>query len=251
MGPLSAPVSGAVMDFNPYETRTEADPTHQFGAVVVTNHGRDAYRHGMVGASNVSRGKLQQAPAPKANHMNRPIIDDVAIGGLSVTIDLAATAADASEYDEGYLAVVDGTGEGQTLGVSHNPAAVSDANVVVKLANPVKIALDNADTEVTLIHNPYRAFVEAAVQTRTPSGVALIALLAGDYGWLKSRGVVSVLGGSAVTLGGILGSDASTAGAVTDATDQTGVDTVVRVGEASIVAGATGEYHPIVVQVDK
>jgi len=240
------------MDFDPYNTRTEADSTHQYGALVATSHGRDSYRHGKVGASNVSKGKLQQAPAPIANHVNQTIdsASNVAIGDKRVTLNNGGTAAAVGEYDQGWFITVDGTGEGQTLGVEHNAAAASSADIVVDLDQPLAVALVAGTTEYTLAHNPYNAFVEAAVQTRNPSGFPLRDLLLGDFGWLKNRGVSSALGGSAVSLGGILGSDASTAGAVTDATDQSGVDAIVKVGAASIVAGATGEYHPIVVSIE-
>lgn len=252
MGRLLSPaLAGQVMDFDPYGTRTEADPTHQYGTLVLTNHGRDMYRHGKVGASNVSKALLQLAPAPIANHQNQTIdaASNVAIGDTHLTLNNGGTAAAAGEYDQGYFAVVDGTGEGQTLGVLHNLVAGTSADIVVDLDQPLAVALVAGTTEYALVHNPYNAFVEAAVEERTAAGIPLRDLTAGDFGWLKTNGVVSAKGGSAVTLGGDLCSDGSTAGAVTDATDQTGVDTFVKVANASIVAGATGEFFPIVLKI--
>lgn len=256
MGALDAAAFGAVIDFDPYNTRTEADSTMQFGAFYSTNHGRDAYRHGKVGASNVSKGKLQLAPAAIANHQNQ-LIDattntaaNVAIGSKRLYLDNGGTAAAAGEYDQGWLAIVDGTGEGQTLGVTHNFVAGTSADILVDLDDPLAVALVAGTTEYALVHNPYNAFVEAASKTRTAVGVLVRDLLAGDFGWAKSRGMVSALGGSAVTLGARLTSDGSTAGAVTDNTDVTTVQTEIQVAWASEIAGVTGEFFPIVMSID-
>lgn len=248
-GPLSSPVSGLVMDFSPFETRTEADPTHQYGSLVQTNQGLDVYRFGKVGASNVTKAKLQLAPAPIANHNNILVAAAAASGAKKVTVALGATAAALSEYDEGKLITVDGTGEGQTMTISHNPAAALSTNMVVTLADSLTAALATT-SEVTLVHNAYNAFVEAASKTRRAAGIPLINLSAGDFGWLKTKGTVAALGGSAVTLGARLTSDGSTAGAVTDNTDVTTVQTEVEIGQASIVAGVTGEEFPIVLSID-
>lgn len=253
MGRLLSPaLAGQVMDFDPYGTRTEADPTHQYGTLVETNHGRDSYRHLKVGASNVSKAKLQQNPASVANHQNQTIdsASNVAIGDTRLTLNNGGTAAAAGEYDQGYLAIVDGTGEGQTLGVLHNLVAGSSADIVVDLDQPLAVALVAGTTEYALVHNPYNGAVETATKTRTALGVLLRDLTAGDFGWAKSQGVAATLGGTAVTLGARLTSDGSVAGAVTDNTDVTTVQTEVQVGWASIIAGASGEHFPIVLSID-
>jgi hypothetical protein len=183
--------------------------------------------------------------------MNLAIVAAQAIGDTQVTVTLAGTAATSGQYDEGSLSINAGTGLGQTLPVSHNPAqATTTGNLVVQLADPFYVAIAVADSKATLVHNPYGGVVETATKTRTASGVPLVSLLAGDYGWLKSKGVQGTLIGSAATLGGRLTSDGSTAGAVTDNTDVTTVQTEVQVGWASIVAGVTGEYNPIVLAID-
>ncbi len=252
MNQLSSPVSGALMDFDPFTTRTESDPSHQYGALVLTSRERDAYRYGKAGASAIAAGKLQLCPAPIANHVNQTIdaASLIAVGSKVLTLNNGGTAAVAGEYDQGTIHIVDGTGENQTLIVSHNKVAGTSADITVQLADPLLLAVVAGTTEYTLVHNAYNGMVEAAVQTREAAGVPLVAIAAGDFGFVKTKGSTSVLGGSAVSLGGILGSDASTAGAVTDATDQTGVDAIIKVGRASIVAGATGEYHPIVLSID-
>lgn len=254
MGNLLTPaLSGAaIMDFDPYNTRTEADSSMQYGALMLTNHGRDAYRHGKVGAANISKAKLQLAPASVANHQNQTIdsASNVAIGDTRITLNNGGTASAVGEYDQGDFFVVDGTGEGQSIAVEHSYVAGTSADIVIDLDKGLDVALVGGTTEYALVHNPYNGVVEAAVKTRTAAGIPLRDLLIGDYGWVKTKGYVSALGGSAVTLGARLTSDGSTAGAVTDNTDVTTVQTEVEIGQASIIAGATGEFFPIVLSID-
>ena len=246
---LSSPVSGAVVDFDPMETRTDADSSNRYGALFETHNGR--FRYGKASEAT-TLGKLKLAPSPIANHVNQTVdsASNVAIGSKVITLDNGGTAATAGEYDQGELSINDATGEGQTLQVEHNDAAGSSADIVVTLADPVKVALVGGTSEYTLVHNVYNGFQEAASKTLRGAGVALVDIASGDFGWLKTRGVASTLIGTAASLGGELTSDGSTAGAVTDNTDQTGVDTEVRVGKASIVAGVSGEYNPIMVTVE-
>ncbi len=256
MGALDAAAPAAVIDFDPFGTRTEDDSSMQYGSIYNTNHGRDAYRFGKIGASNVSKGHLCLAPAQVANHSNQTIdatlnaAANVAIGSRRLYLDNGGTAATSGQYDQGWLAIVDGTGEGQTIGVQHNAAAGSSAEILVDLDDPLTVALVAGTTEYALIANPYNGVVEAAVKTRSAAGVPVRDLSAGDYGWLKTRGVVSALGGSAVTLGSRLTSDGTTPGAVTDNTDVTAPQAEVEVAYASIIAGVTGEHFPIVMSID-
>lgn len=251
---LSTAVSGAVMDFDPFGTRTEADSVHQFGSPVMTSHGRDMYRFGKA-SENTTRGKMKLAPSPIANHANQTIdssssASSVAVGSTRLTVDNGGTAATAGEYDEGWLIVNDVDGEGQTLGISHNAAAGTSADIVVDLDDPVFVALVAGTSQVTLVHNPYNGFQEAASKTLRGSGVSLRDILSGDYGWLKTSGTVSCLIGSAATLGARLTSDGSTDGAVTDNTDVTAPQAEVELASASIVAGVSTEFNPIVVTID-
>lgn len=251
MAGLSAPVSGSVMDFDPFTVRTEADPTHEFGALVETNQGRDVYRHTGVGAANISGGKLQQAPAPVANHMNLAVVANQAAGDRVLTVTLAGTAATNRQYDQGKLVINAGTGLGQTLQINHNPAQATTTGALrLALVDSFTTNVTSASSKATLVHNPYSAVVEAAVKTRTAAGVPLVAMAASNFGWLKTKGVTAVLTGSAVTLGSRVTSDGSTAGAVTDDTDVTAPQTEVEVGQATIIAGTTGEYNPIFLSID-
>lgn len=240
------------MDFDPYNVRTQADPSHQFGGLVQTNHGRDIWRYHAAGAANISKGKLEQAPAPVANHQNLALAaaSNIALGSTQVSLTLGGTAATIGQYDQGIASVNAGTGLGQNFGINHSNAQTSTTGtVLISLDDPVYVALAIADSKVTLTQNPYNGVIETATKTTTPSGVSMVDVTALNFGWLKTRGIAGVLVGSAMTLGSRVTSDGSTAGAVTDNTDVSAPQTEVEIGQASIVAGTTGQYNPIVLTI--
>src|SRR6266403_2000623 len=94
-----------VVDFSPYKTST----TQMYALGTQFKDGEDVYRYAKVGASTITRGKLQTAPAPKTNHHNVSVAAAQAIGDKTVTVTLGATAAVADEYAEGYIAFNDVT----------------------------------------------------------------------------------------------------------------------------------------------
>lgn len=247
---------GAIMDFDPYGTRTAADSSEQYGALIDTGNGRDVYRYSKVGAANISKGKLELAPAPVANHLNLVVPTQLnggstALGSKRLQLTLAGTAVANGIYDQGMATVNAGTGLGQNIYITHNNVQASTTgSVTIDLDDPLYVALSTSDSRVSLIHNPYAGVVEAASKTRVAAGASLIDLAANSFGWLKSKGVMGVLIGSAATLGARLTSDGTTAGAVTDDTDVTAPQTEIEVGYAGYVAGTTGQYNPIILSID-
>lgn len=251
-GLLSPAVSGEVMDFDPYNTDSSTTPAHQFGATVVSNHGRDQFRFGKAAAAAAtSKGKLELAPAPIANHLSQVIdsTSQIAIGTKRLILANGGTAAPVGIYDQGTIHLMSGTGLAQSMGVLHNFVAATGV-ITVDLDTPLAVAAVAGTTTYGLVHNPYNAFVEAAVKTRTAAGVGLRDTIAGGWTWLQSKGVIGTLIGSAATLGARLTSDGTTAGAVTDDTDVTAPQTEVEIGQATIMAGTTGQYNPIVLSID-
>lgn len=255
-GLLSAALDGAIMDFDPYNSRVQADPSHQYGAPIHTGHGRDVFRFAKIGAANVGKGKLQLAPAPVANHINLVVPTQanggsLALGSTKIQLTLAGTAVANGTYDQGTAVVNAGTGLGQQFAIQHNNAQTNTTGAVtVDLDDPLYVALSTADSRVSLIHNPYNGVVEAASKTRLAAGVPLVDAAANAFAFLKTKGVTGILIGTAATLGADLSSDGTTPGAVTDNTDVTAPLTEALVGTASIVGGTTGQYNPIVLAID-
>lgn len=222
-------------------------PQHQVGQLGEDEYG-DLYRYAKVGASNISRGKLQLAPTQKTNHHNNAVAAAAAIGATQVSVTIGATAMVAGEYNNGYLIVNDATGEGQTYRIAQNPAIDSAGTGTIRLERGLVVALTTS-SEVTFVHNAWNGVVEGTAVTVRAAGVPLIAGTAGYYLWLKTRGVASVLIGTAATLGAdvIVG---GTAGAVTDRTDALGASAEPVVGVADVVLGVATEYNPIRLCID-
>lgn len=237
-----------IIDFDPYSTRTQDPGTHGFGDRVDLADGR-TFRHGKAGGSNISRGKLQLAPAPKSNHQDCATVLGE-LDAFQVTITLDATAAVAGEYDEGFAVVIDGTGEGQVLSISHNPAADSAANIVIKLADAIQTALASSDSKVCLTHNTWNGVVEGTSSTRAVAGVPLISVTAGDYAWFQTKGIAAVLADEALTVGTWLTAGTSTAGAVEELDDVTAPITDNLVGFVQYAAGTDTEYPVAVLCID-
>lgn len=242
-----------MFDINPYEQSSVSLNGVGFGMVGMDRYG-DLYRYAKAGASNISKGKLQVAPAPKTNHHNVAWASGGALNTRKVTVTLGATAATADEYAGGYLVVNDATGEGTQYRILTHPAANSAATLEVTVDRPFETALVSG-SEVTLVHNRWNAVVEAAVEERRPAGVPLVNITAGYYGWLKTKGDAAVLAGATITLGSTVHQHASTAGAVQEsqqylqATDASRLDFYWNIGRAA-VAGVDTEYRPIALSID-
>lgn len=238
----------AIFNINPYEFTSASGDGHQLGMVGMDKYG-DLYHYAQVGASNISAGKLQLAPARKTNHDNATVAVAAVIGAKKVTVTLGATAAVAQEYAGGLLVVNDVTGEGVSYRISSHPAAESSATLEVRLERGLVEALDTT-SQVCLVHNHWNGVVEGTSSTQRPAGIPQVDGTAGYYGWLKTKGVSAALADETITIGAGVTAGTSTAGAVEEV-DQPGDTTVLsdyQVGWA-IVAGVDTEYRPIMLEL--
>jgi len=242
-----------ILDFDPYDTRTAAGATHQLGSRIISAD--RTFRYAKSGASTISRGKLQAAPAPKTNHHNVAVAAAAAVGDTTITVTLGATAAVANEYNEGFVVVNDVDGEGIAYQIASHPAASSSASLTLRLADPIAVALTTS-SEVTLVHNKFNAVVEASTATRRAAGVPLVTTTADDFVWLVSQGISPILADGAVAVGNAIVISDSVAGAVeqqdvfVNATDATRLDAKTVVGRANILALVDTEYRPAILAID-
>lgn len=229
-----------VIDFDPFHTRVEPEPTMGIGDSIRLADKR-VFRHLKAGASNISPGKLQLAPAPKTNHHNCVAIVS-AISTFDPTFTLGATAAVADEYNEGYIGINVTPDVGRLYKVSRMGAILSGGIATPHLYEPLIAAWTTA-TRVSLLHNAFQGVVEGTAVTRRGAGVPLIQILAGDFGWGQTAGPAALLCATASTLGApqIAG---AVAGAVSDQTDNLGASAEVQVAVCDIMVGADTEYRP-------
>lgn len=237
-----------MLDFDPFKTRTNADGSQNLGDMACLTDGR-IFRYAKVGASNAAKGQLQLAPAHKTNHDNIAVAAAAASGAKQVTVTLGATAATLDEYAEGFLAVNDVDGEGQTYSINGHAAANLSTSLVVNLFDPIATAL-TTNSQVCLVHNSYNGVIVGTAATQLPAGVPLVAIAAGDYGWVQSRGVAAVLADETLTLGFPVVAGSSTAGAVEEQDGTFGTAQAQYVVGKAFVAGVDTEYRPVMLTID-
>lgn len=218
---------------------------HNLGAYAETPDGR-GFRYAKVGAVSLVPGKLYQTSAQDTTNLNPSgglAVAAAAIGTNQVTLTSSLTIA-ANLLANGFLGVAVTPGQGYTYGIKGNTVVASAANCVVTLDDPLVVALTTS-SKVLLVQNPYaNIVVYPTTATGCSAGVATGIITNGNYGWVQTHGVVSVLNDSSTAVGlGITPSQA-TAGAV-----KTGATTLADIGYA-LNTGVTTEYDFVYLTID-
>lgn len=224
---------------------------HDLGALGVDQKG-DFYRFAKIGASNISAGKIQLAPAQKTNHHNKALSEAVTVlsGVKRLKPTMGATAVVENEYAGGVLAVNDADGEGVSYDIVGNRASGSGLVADIQIERSLYESLATT-SEVTVVHNAYNGVVEAAVATRRAAGVPLRDFTASKFGWLKTKGVAATLVDQTIAIGCWFSPSASVAGAVAVVSDTfSAAKAVFWAGQAAAVAGVDTEYTPMVLRID-
>lgn len=241
-------MSSQVVDSDFYTTSTVQQ--HPLGFRYDRNNG-DTFRYAKVGASTISRGKIQTAPAPKTNHHNMAVAAAAAVGDTSVTVTLGNTATVANEYAEGYLVFNSATDGAFRVRIKDQPLTLANGAQTVQLYEPLPFALTTANSKANLVHNAWNGVIEAAVATTRASGVPQIGATTGLFLWVQTKGVADVLADGTIALGSLIGVSASVAGAVVVNSDTySTAKLTTQVGQASIMAGVTAEYRPMELRID-
>lgn len=203
------------------------------------------YRYARAGASNLAVAELQVNPDVDTNVVNKTVARTTAAGATSVVVDVAGTVV-ADAYADGTFTISDATGEGINYRVSGNTGITGAGEITVSLTEPLKLALTIDVSEYTLTKNPWDSVVVSITdQADMAVGVPNVAITAGEYGWLQTRGQCSVLWDEAVAKGLALTTGTGTAGAV-EALDGAGE---VQIGVAS-QAGVDTEHQTAFLTID-
>lgn len=99
-------------------------------------------------------------------------------------------------YQDHWVIVDDGTGEGQLGKVKDNTADTLE----LYFEHAFTTALAVADSDIVIRHYPDAEKVAVTVEETPVMGVAQVAFASGDYGWFLKRGVGGVLAGEAITI---------------------------------------------------
>lgn len=196
-----------------YQVSTSKE--HEIGTKAVLNDGRVFYYTKNATSNALDRGKLLVAQDLNAQRVNLATGTNAIVANRrSVTdITIGTGAMAANEYQDGYLVVTDGGGEGQLFTIeSHAAYDASATDVEIKIKEEPAVASD-ANTTVSLIHNLYDdPQVSVTDQQDVLVGVPLITIPAGNtttqFSWVQTWGPCPVLCdetftqlGQAVTIG--------------------------------------------------
>ena len=170
------------------------------------------------------------------------IATTVAAGVYEVTI---ATAAAQTEVEEGYLAVIDGTGQGYIYKIRESKAnATTSTYTDLILYDPISTALTSGAASQVAIHpSPYNDIRTATATTDPVMGVAPIAITAHYYFWLQTWGPAPLLSSAATVVGSIVVSTNAGAGVIQTAY------TGPIVGTQYLV-GAIGDYRTVWLRIN-
>lgn len=222
------------------------EKVHPYGTIGVDKYG-DMYRYARL-AADVSAGYLLVSLAREANHQNVALSAAAAVGQKFVLPTVGATAVDANEYDEGWLAFSDVSPEGEAYRiVSHGASAGSEA-VRFNLDRGL-LAAATTSSEVAIVRNPWNKPAVSQLIAERAAGVTVtdVDVSEAPYVWLKTRGVAPVLVDTAgVTVGYKVAISDQVNGAVGVLSD---LDAECVVGQAMQTGTAT-EFNPIWLMID-
>jgi hypothetical protein len=211
---------------------------HQLGARGEDIFGR-TWRYCQAGASDLVVGDALQSAAQIADHQ-KMTPSAAAIGDKTITLTPGATAGAANLY-EGGMAIIDTTpGIGYSYPITGHLAITASTAFVVHLAAgwPVAIAL-TASSTVTLAHNPFKNVIQSPASTLTGVPVGVCQHIIGDteYGWIGTCGLFGTLIQGTPSVGEMVGTPGSAAGAVNDyaAGAETAVGKMMETGEDGLV----------------
>lgn len=217
--------------FSLFQTYNVIDAQTMIGQRFHTEDGREVVL-ALNGASPLVAGVLTQHSPIVQNHQNLTVTAFAPVSTstnlpATVTVTLGATLATAEQYQGGLAIVNAGTGKGQTLRISSNPAAALSTSMVVTFEDAPLVALDTS-SKIDLVAAPYSNIVlNPTTPTASPAGVTLYPIPATvgtagaagyipSYGFIQTQGIVSCLSDATVVAVGLgISPSVTTAGAIT------------------------------------
>ena len=113
-----------------------------------------------------------------------------------VYITEASAGWTVADYEDHWLLVDDGTGEGQLAKIKSNTADTLEIYVDYALGTAMAVA----DSDIVIRHEPDAEKVAITTLVTPLKGVAQVAFASGDYGWFLKRGIGGVLAGEVITI---------------------------------------------------
>lgn len=223
--------------------QSEATQRYPVGTRAETRDGR-VFRYALAGASDLVAGNLLQGPAIVANHLALTAAAQ-SIGDTTITVTPGATAGAANLYAAGWLNVDTTPGNGRLMGISGHGAITSSTAFSLYLVkdDAVGVAFTTA-TRYGLIPSPWNGVIAMpTTATGSVAGVAQYVITAGQYGWVQTWGMSSLLINGTPGINIAVVNGATTAGSV-DVITTTNLVTSRIVGNMAQV-GVSGKNNAV------
>lgn len=212
-----------------------------------------AFRYSLAGGTLVV-GNLLQASAEDTTYENMAVLaSPIATLGAQQTVNVTNGTATitSAQFQGGSLSVY--TAGGEAVGYEYTILGITGVlttggALVVTIDRPIGTAWTTS-LKVNMKRSMWSGIIQfpATTQTGIPAGVAIYPIASGEYGWVQTHGVCSVLSdGSTFAVGSNVGSVSGTAGAVTVYDAAT---TLAAVGMAQ-QAAASGKGISVFLQID-
>lgn len=229
--------------------RTDDSPILPVGFRVALADGR-VYRYAHIGAAT-NRGVIVAQDFSESGVVDT---DDVVIAPASAVavpgtneqpgavnskfVQVTLAGVTANQFAGGYLHITDDSGEGYTYRIKGNTATNDPATGDIRLAlyDRIQVALD-ATSDIAITGSVYANLEAATAATDTiAAGVTVSTFTAGQYGFIQTKGISTVLTDGVVVLGDAVELSDAVAGAVS----AVGAFTDRQVGRVAIVGDDTG-----------
>lgn len=199
-----------------------------------------SWRYSKAGGTALDRGKLTVAATVDAQRINLSLTPANAIGDRKLGVTIGTGNAAKNDYQDGWLVVQDGLGEGRAYPIEGHDAITASTAGFIYLKEALDTVSAVSAVNIDLIKNFYDGVVISATdQADLVAGVPNVALAASGYGWVQTYGPCSVWFDEAVTNGLALTIGTGTAGQV-EANDAAGEPTL---GHVAGTAGVDTEYQ--------
>lgn len=200
------------------------------------------YRYVKAGAVDLIAGTVVQSAAPPAGQLTKAIntTSAVAVGATALTVTCASSVA-AGFYNDGYLVVASGAGQGYIYTIINHPAVSTGASGIFTLYDEDKLVVAVTITStVTLMPNKYSGVIVLPATTATGVivGVATYVIAAGAYGWVQTWGPCAVQGADTTAIGALVYGPATASGQASGYTATTLLtgQTIGRLMQANVAA---------------
>ena len=223
-------------------TQTGATKLIELGHRMTEDSTGRVWRYTLAGASTIGRGKIAVQATVDAQRINLGFSTAPAIGDKKATILLGTGAATRNFFQDGWLVVQDGLGEGRAYPIEGHDAIGASTAGVFKLKEALDTVSAVTVANVDILRNQYAgAVISVTDQADYVLGFPNVAITNAEYGWVQTYGPCAVWFDEAVANGAGLTTGTAVAGSV-EMIDASGE---ILLGHVAGTAGVDDEYQMV------